>query len=406
MARKGKYIAAIDLGSTKTAALICDPDEAGKLTVMGMGTAESRGWRKGAIVNLDLAVLATKKAVEIAESAAGVPIAAAYVGVGGPDVKGFSSRGAVSLGERQKEVTQNDVIGVVQKAKGVSLPQDREILHALQQEYFLDSQNGIRNPVGMTGQKLEAEVHLVTTASTAARNIVTVLNLAGIEVPDNGTILEPLAAAEACLTADERELGVVLIDIGGGGTGLVVYYQGSVRHSAVIPVGGEHFTNDIAVGLRTPIPEAEKMKRAWGERAPGKSDGMALEVASVGDRPSHIVTYATLSEIIEPRAMELLELVQAELSRSGYTAQLRAGMVLTGGGAKLGGLAALAEQILNMQVRVGMPGGLKKMGDVLPDPTYAALAGLVLHGNRQRLLQGPEDQGVFGKLMKLVRGKG
>jgi cell division protein FtsA len=405
MARKGKYIAAIDLGSAKTAALICEPDEAGKLTVIGMGSAESRGWRKGAVVNLDLAVLATKKAVEIAESAAGVPIGAAYVGVGGPDVKGISSRGAISLGERKREVLQNDVVAVVQKAKGVSLPQDREILHALQQEYFLDSQNGIRNPVGMTSHKLEAEVHLVTATSTATRNIVTVLNLAGIEVPDNGTILEPLAAAQACLTADERELGAALIDVGAGGTGLVVYYQGSLRYSAVIPVGGEHFTNDIAVGLRTPIPEAEKMKRAWGDRTPGKSEAMALEVPSVGDRPSHIVTYATLSEIIEPRAMELLELIQTELGRSGYAGQLRAGLVLTGGGAKLGGLTALAEQILSLQVRVASPGGLKKMGEILPDPVYSVLAGLVLHGNRQRLLRGPEDQGLLGKLMRLFRGK-
>lgn len=406
MARKGKYIAALDLGSTKTAALICEPDETGKLTVLGLGAAESRGWRKGAIVNLDLAVLATKKAVEIAESAAGVPIAEAYVGVGGPDVKGVSWRGAISLGERKREVTQNDVVAVMQKAKGVSLPQDREILHALQQEYFLDAQDGIRNPVGMTGQKLEAEIHLVTTASTAARNIVTVLNLAGIEVPDNGTILEPLAAAEACMTTDERELGAALIDIGGAGTGLVVFYQGSVRYTVVIPVGGEHFTNDIAVGLRTPIPEAEKMKRAWGDRDPGKSDGMSLEVAGVGDRPSHTVTYAHLSEIIEPRAMELLELIQADLGRSGYAGQLRAGVVLVGGGAKLGGLAALAEQILNLQVRVGSPSGLKKMGESLPDPTYAVLAGLALHGNRQRLLRGPEDLGVLGKLTKLFRGKG
>jgi cell division protein FtsA len=283
------------------------------------------------------------------------------------------------------------------------LLQDRQLLHVMPQEFLLDSQDGIRDPIGMTGKRLEVNVHLVTASATASQNVVTAVNRAGVVVRD--TVFEPLASAESCLTPDERELGVALVDIGGGSTDLIVYRQGSVRYTAVIPVGGEHFTNDIAVGLRTPIPEAEKMKKAWGERDPEKPADSVVEVPSVGERPARVVSYAMLGEIIEPRSIELVELLQAELARSGCDKQLGAGVVLAGGGGRLGGLVALAEQMLGLPVRLGVPQGLQKMGEALSDPAYATVVGLIAYGNRLRLLHDAEEPGWLGKLWKGVRGK-
>jgi cell division protein FtsA len=404
VARKQQFTVGLDLGSDKTCALVCRPAESGKLEVMGLGVAESKGWRKGVIVNLDAAALSVKKAVEDAESAAGVPIELAYVGLGGPHVKGVNSRGAWSLGNRRREVTREDLAKVHQAAQGIALPADRELLHVEPQQYLLDSQDGIRQPVGMVGARLEVNVHLVTASSTAAQNVITVVNRQGVRLPDNGIVFEPLASAEACLTPDERELGVALIDIGAGSSGLIVYRQRAVQHSAVIPVGGEHFTNDIAVGLRTPVPEAEKMKRAWGERDPASPADSKLEIPGVGERPASMVSYSMLSEIIEPRMVELLELIQAELARSGLEKQLGRGVVLSGGGAKLGGLAAQAERTLELPVRLGVPESLEKMGDTLHDPAFSTAAGLVAYGHRQQLSQGVENAGWTEKLWSMLVG--
>jgi cell division protein FtsA len=408
LARKGHTIVGLDLGSVKTCALVCKPNEEGKLEVAGLGVAESKGWRKGLIVNLDLTGLAVKKAVEAAEAAAGVSIDSAYVGVAGSHIKGVNSRGAITLGKTPaatREVEREDVRRVIRTAQGITLPEDRQLLHVLPQKFLLDSHDGIRDPVGMVGARLEVDVHLVTASASASQNVVTAVNRAGVVVQD--TVFEPLASGEACLTADERELGVALVDIGGGSTDLIVYHAGVARHTAVIPVGGEHFTNDIAVGLRTPIPEAEKMKKAWGERDLAKPAGTLLEVPSVGDRPSRVVSYAMLSEVIEPRAAELMELIRAELGRSGCEKQLGAGVVLTGGGAKLGGLAGLAEQTLGVPVRAGVPFGLERMGETLPDPAFATAVGLAVHGNRRRLLRDSRASvGWFGKLWESLRGKG
>jgi cell division protein FtsA len=408
LARKDSHIVGLDLGSTKICALVCGPGEGAKLRVAGLGVAESKGWRKGVIVNLDLTVLALKKAVEAAEAAAGVPIDSAYVGVAGSHIKGVNSRGGMTLGKppvAAREVAREDVRKVIQTAQGITLPQDRQILHVLPQEFLLDSQDGIRDPLGMVGGRLEVNVHLVTASVTASQNVVTAVNRAGIVVLD--TVYEPLAAAEACLTADERELGAALVDIGGGSTGLIVFRQGTVRHTAVIPVGGEHFTNDIAVGLRTPIPEAEKMKKAWGERDPNKPGDTLLEVPSVGERPSRVVSYAMVNEITEPRAVELLELIQAELARSGCDKQLGAGLIFAGGGAKLGGLTALAEQMLGLPTRMAKPEGLENLGETLPDPAYATVVGLVTYGNRLRLLRDSRDtSGWLGRLWRSLSGKG
>jgi cell division protein FtsA len=400
LARKNSLIVGLDLGSVKTCALVCKPNAEGKLEVAGLGVAESKGWRKGMIVNLDLTSLAVKKAVEAAEAAAGVSIDSAYVGVAGAHIKGVNSRGAISLGKTPtatREVEREDWQRVIQTAQGITLPEDRQFLEVLPQKFLLDAQDGIRDPVGMVGARLGVNVHLVTASVTASQSVVTAVNHAGVEVLS--TVFEPLAAGAACLTADERELGVALVDIGGGTTDLVVYHAGVVRHTAVIPVGGEHFTNDIAVGLRTPIPEAEKMKKAWGERDLSKPADSLVEVASVGDRPSRVVSYAMLSEIIEPRASELLELIRAEIGRSGCEQQLGSGVVLTGGGAKLGGMAALAEQVLAMPVRIAIPSGLEAMGETLPDPAFATVVGLAIYGYRQRLLRdAKESTGFFGKL--------
>jgi cell division protein FtsA len=402
MARNLCYLVGLDLGDNKTCALICQLGQAGKLEVAGFGEAESKGWRKGVVVNLDSAALAIKKAVEAAEDAAGVPVDAAYIGVGGPHLKGMSSRGQVALGPHGREVTGEDVKRACQAAQSITLLPDRKLIYAERQEYLLDSQDGIRNPVGMSGARLEVNLHLITGSTTAHDNVVRAANRAGIEVLD--TIFEALAAAEACLAPDERELGVALVDVGAGSSELIVYREGSVRASAVIPVGGEYFTNDIAVGLRTPIPEAEKMKIAWGGRDLLQTPETAVEVPSVGGRPARAVTYAMLNDIIEPRASEWVELVGAELERSGYANQLGAGLVLCGGGAKLGGLAARTEETLGLPVRIGKPLGLEKMGEVLPDPAYAALVGLVLHGNRLRLFRESHEQGLARKLKNIFGG--
>jgi cell division protein FtsA len=375
--------------------------------VAGFGEAESKGWRKSVIVNLDLTVLALKKAVEVAETAAGISIASAYVGVGGTHIKGVNSRGAVGLGETPGgtgAVTQDDIVKVLQAARGVTLPQDREIVYPEPQDYVLDSQEGIRNPVGMSGARLEANVHLITGSSTALRNVVTAANLAGMRVLD--TVYEPFASAAACLTADERELGVALVDIGGGSTDMIVYSQGSVRHTASIPVGGEHFTNDIAVGLRTTIPEAERVKRSWAERELDNTPGGVLEVPSVGERPARVVSYAVLDEIIQPRTLELLELIHDELERSGHIRQLGAGLILVGGGAKQGGLVPLAEHTLGLPVRVGSYTGLENMDENLAGPEYSTLVGLVIYGNRRRLLRDSEETGLMTKLWRALRSKG
>jgi cell division protein FtsA len=407
--RKDYSVVGLDVGSHKTCALVCQPGEDGKLEMAGVGVAESKGWRKGLIVNLDACVLAIKKAMEAAEAAAGAPVDSAYVGIGGPHIVGVNSQGGLNLGKTPgatREVTREDVSKVIQTAQSITLPPERERFYVEPRGYLLDSQDGINSPVGMVGARLQANVHVITASTTAYQNIVTAVNLSGIKVPDSGVVFEPLASALACLTPDEREMGVALVDLGAGSSDLIVYHQKTVRHTAVIPVGGDHFTNDIAVGLRTPIPEAEKMKRAWGERDTSKPAGKVLEVPSVGERPVRDVNYTVLRDIIEPRAVELLELIGAELERSGYAKQLGAGVVLVGGGAKLEGFVALAEQTLGLPVRLGEAKGLGKMTDTLRDPAYATVVGLIAYGNRLRLLRDSQEKSWSGKLWGAFRGKG
>ncbi|MGP8157375.1 MAG: cell division protein FtsA [Candidatus Acidiferrales bacterium] len=403
MTKKERQIVALDIGSTKTCALVGEQEDDGAVKFAALGAAESKGWRKGQIVNLDLAVSSIRRAVEEAEALTGVPVESAMIGVAGGHVRGVNSRGGITLGTRPRDVQREDVRRAIEAARGVTLPEDREVLHVLPQEFFLDGQDNIRDATGMAGQRLEANVHIVTASGTATQNIVTAVNRAGVRVED--TVLEPFASAEACLTQDERELGSCLLDIGGGTTELIVYAGGVVRHTAALPVGGDHFTNDLAVGLRTPIPEAEKIKRehacAFRELV---TEDFSIEIASVGDRPSRTVFARMLSDIAGPRAQELLMLIRDDLRRAGLESQIPAGIVLTGGGAHLRGLTELAERIFNLPARVASPRGLAEMSETVSRPEYSTAVGLVLYRARTRRLAGAHPTGWVGKLKSMFAG--
>jgi cell division protein FtsA len=380
--KKERYLVALDIGSAKTCALIADIEN-GSARFLGMGAAESKGSRKGLIVNLDAAVSSIRHALEEAESVANVPVESAVVGIAGSHLRGVNSRGGISLGTRPRDIEKEHVRRAVDAARAITLPQDREILHVLPQEFLVDHQDNIRDPIGMVGQSLEVNVHIVTTSITATQNVVTAVNRAGVVVSD--TALEPLASAEAVLTQDERELGCCLLDIGGGTTELIVYGGGVVRHTSAVPVGGDHFTNDLAVGLRTPIPEAERIKRHHGCAALALlQEDHPIQIASVGDRPPRTIFARQLTDIIEPRAQELLALIRDDLQRAGLDKQIPAGFVLAGGGAKLNGLLELAEQYFHLPMRIAEPKGLVDMPEQVAQPEYATVVGLVLYGAKAR----------------------
>jgi cell division protein FtsA len=400
--KKERYIVGLDVGSAKTCVLIGELEE-DRVKFLGLGAAESKGLRKGLIVNLDAAVSSIRRAIEEAEGVAGVPVESALVGVAGSHVRGVNSRGGISLGHRPRDIERDDVRRAIDAARGITLPEDREVLHVLPQEFLVDAQEGIREPVGMLGQRLEANVHIVTTSTTGTQNLITAVNRAGVVVSD--TVLEALASAEACLTQDERELGCCLLDIGAGTTELLVYAGGVVRHTAAIPVGGDHFTNDLAVGLRTPIPEAEKIKRNYATTFRELlQEDTAIEIASVGDRPPRTVYARMLCEIVEPRAQELLALVRDELRRSGLNAQIPAGLVLMGGGARANGLVELAERLFAQPVRVADARGLIDMPEQVSQPEYATAVGLVLYGARVRRAAASRPGTLVAKLKAMFAG--
>jgi cell division protein FtsA len=403
LTKKERHIVGLDIGSTKTCALVGEMDDDGGVKFAALGAAESKGWRKGQIVNLDLAVSSIRRAVEEAETIVGVPVESAVIGIAGGHVRGVNSRGGITVAAKPRDIQRDDVRRAIEAARGVTLPEDREVLHVLPQEFFLDGHDNIRDAIGMVGQRLEANVHIVTASGTATQNIVTAVNRAGVRVDD--TVLEPFASAEACLTQDERELGACLLDIGGGTTELIAYTGGVVRHTAAIPVGGDHFTNDLAVGLRTPIPEAEKIKREYAQacRELLTEDG-AIEIASVGDRPPRTIFARMVAEIVEPRAQELLMLIRDELRRAGLESQIPAGIVLTGGGSHLRGLPELAERVFNLPVRVAVPRGLAEMSDQVSQPEYSTAVGLVLYGARTRRVAGARPAGFMGKLRSMFAG--
>src|SRR5215475_3998161 len=396
LSKKDKYIVGLDIGSTKTCVLIAEiVDE--HLKFLALGAAESKGLRKGLIVNLDSAISSIRRAVEEAESVSGVPVESALLGVAGSHVRGVNSRGGITLGNRPRDIEREDVRRAVDAARNISLPEDREVLHVLPHEFLVDAQNNIRDAIGMVGQRLVANVYVVTSSIAASQNLVTAANKAGILISD--TVLEPLASAEACLTQDERDLGCCLLDIGGGTTEVLAYGGGVVRHIGVVPIGGDHFTNDLAVGLRTPIPEAERIKRrhGWAASAFLKDNG-ALEIASVGDRPPRQIFPHMLTDIIEPRAMELLSLIRDDLQRAGLDGQMPAGFVLAGGGARLRGLDDLIEQSFHLPVRIAEPKGLADLPEQVAQPEYATVIGLVLYSAKARRAAPPRSMNLVSKL--------
>ncbi|MGE0404688.1 MAG: cell division protein FtsA [Candidatus Korobacteraceae bacterium] len=397
-------LAAIDLGSAKTAVLVAEATEHG-LRYRGHGLTESRGSRKGLIVDLEKAIVAVQRAVEQAENTSGAPIENAIVGVAGSHVRGLNSHGGITLGARPREITREDVRHAVERARAISLPEDRQILHLLPQDFILDDQAGIHEPAGMMASKLEVKVHMVTAATSAVQNVVTVLNRAGIHVDD--TVFEALACADAVLRPEERDLGACIIDIGAGSTDVAVLHEGAVVHSGVVPVGGDHFTNDVAVGLRTPLTDADKIKKLFGcatvMRIP---EGNEIEVPSVGDRPSRLMSQRLLGEVLEPRARELFELVRDNLRHGGVLELCNAGMVMTGGAARLLHVAEIAESVLRKPSRVGYPAPISRMPAELCEPEFAAVIGLVLYGNRARLAHGLQEATLASRLKSLFARRG
>lgn len=402
MAKKDKYLVGLDVGSTKTCALIAEVAD-DQVKFLALGAAESKGLRKGLIVNLDSTVSSIRRAIEEAESVANVPIESAVIGVAGSHVRGVNSRGGVTLGHRPRDIERDDVRHAVDAARNVTLPEDREVLHVLPHEFLVDAQDGIRDPIGMIGQRLQANVHIVTSSAAATQNLVTASNRAGLLI--NDTVLEPLASAESSLTQDERDLGCCLLDIGGGTTEWIVYGGGAVRHTGSVPIGGDHFTNDLAVGLRTPIPEAEKIKRHHGCAMSSilKQNG-SIEIASVGDRPPRTIFASMLTDIIEPRATEFLALIRDDLQRAGLHGQIPAGFVLAGGGSRLHGLLDLAEQTFHLPVRIAEPKGLVDLPEQVAQPEYATVVGLVLYGAKARRNVSQRSGNFVSKLKAMFAG--
>ena len=402
MSKKDKYLVGLDIGSTKTCVLLAELEN-DQVKFLALGAAESKGLRKGLIVNLDSTVSSIRRAVEEAEGVANIPVESAVIGVAGGHVRGVNSRGGVPLGNRPRDIERDDLKRTIDAARNVTLPEDREVLHVLPHEFIVDAQDGIRDPVGMVGQRLEANVHIVTSSISATQNLVSAANKAGILISD--TVLEPLASAESCLTQDERDLGCCLLDIGGGTTELIVYGGGVVRHTGAVAIGGDHFTNDLAVGLRTPIPEAEKIKRQHGCAAARllRDDG-AIQIATVGDRPPRTIFSRNLTDIIEPRAQELLTLISEDLRRAGLDRQIPAGFILAGGGARLNGLVEMTEQAFQLPVRVAEPRGILEIPEQVAQPEYATVIGLVLYAAKARRAGPQRSGGLVSKLKAMFAG--
>jgi len=373
-------VTVLDIGSAKTVALIAEVSDSG-LRYRGHGVSESRGSRRGVIVELDKAGQSIQKAVDEAEKAAGCAVGDAVISIGGAHIKGVTSRGGVALGSRAREVSREDIRAAVEKARSISLPPDRDILHLLPQEFILDEQVGIRDPAGMMGSRLEVNLHLVTASASAVQNVITAANRAGIHV-DN-TVYEGLVAADCTLRGDEKELGVCLADIGAGSTDLIVYYEGMVTHSGSVPVGGDHFTNDVSVGLRTPLAEAEKIKKFHGHAISSEvPENNEIEVPSVGDRPTRLMRQRMVAEILEPRATEMCELLRDHLRHAGVLEICHAGVVFTGGGAHLPGLTEMAEKVLKTPVRIASSMVLNKMPAQLAEPEFSTVVGLAMYAHR------------------------
>jgi cell division protein FtsA len=383
MTKKGEknLIVGLDIGTSKVVALVGEIKPDGEIEVIGIGSHPSRGLKKGVVVNIESTVQSIQRAVEEAELMAGCEIHSVHAGIAGSHIRSLNSHGIVAI--KDKEVSRSDVDRVIDAARAVAIPADQKILHILPQEFIIDDQDGIMEPVGMSGVRLEARVHMVTGAVSAAQNIIKCVRRCGLEVDD--IILEQLASSESVLMEDEKDLGVCLVDIGGGTTDIAVFTEGSIRHTAVIPIAGDQVTNDIAVALRTPTQHAEdiKIKYACALTQLARGDE-TIEVPSIGERPPRRLSRQTLAEVVEPRYEELLTLVQAELRRSGFEDLIAGGVVLTGGSAKMEGLIELAEEVFHMPVRLGAPQYVTGLGEVVRNPIYATGVGLLLFGYKNR----------------------
>ncbi len=374
-------IVGLDIGTSKVVAIVGEVLADGELEVVGIGSNPSRGLKKGVVVNIESTVHSIQRAIEEAELMAGCQIHSVYAGIAGSHIRSLNSHGIVAI--RDKEVSPTDVERVIDAARAVAIPADQKILHILPQDFVIDNQEGIREPVGMSGVRLEAKVHMVTGAVSAAQNIIKCVRRCGLEVDD--IILEQLASSYSVLTEDEKELGVCIVDIGGGTTDIAVFTDGAIRHTAVIPIAGDQVTNDIAVALRTPMQHAEEIKIKYAcALTQMASAEESIEVPSVGDRPPRQLARHTLAEVVEPRYEELLTLIQAELRRSGFEDLIASGIVLTGGSAKIEGLVDLAEEIFHMPVRLGAPQYVTGLVDVVRNPIYATGVGLLLFGHHNR----------------------
>ena len=378
-----KYIVALDIGTSKVCALVGEISERGQLEVIGKGTSPMKGTRRGNIINLDQAVEAVKKAVDEAEVMAGLQIESVYVGVSGDHIRSVNSRGVVSVMGKHKEIAREDIDRVIEKSKSINVPSELELLHVIPREFIVDGQDGIHDPLGMTATRLEANVHIVTGARTHNQNVLTCVNKAGIAVQE--LVLEQLAAAEAVLTQDEREMGVLLMDLGGGTTDYAVFLEGNVVHTNVLPVGAGHFTSDISVVLRTPMEDAERIKKRYGcALASLVMEDDPIEVPTVGGRAPKILSRQELTGILEPRAAEIAKLVYRDLEKVGLDKEIRSGVVVVGGGAEMDGIVEMVEQVFDQQARKGVPRGLGGLFDTVSGPEWAAACGLLLWGLRDQ----------------------
>jgi len=380
VSKKDPLVVGLDIGTTKICTVVGEMAD-GQVNIIGLGTHPSKGLRKGVVINIESTVQSIKKAVEEAELMSGVHLTSVYAGISGGHIKGINSHGVIAV--KNKEITPNDVKRVIDAASAVAIPMDREVIHIIPQEFIVDDQDGIRDPVGMSGVRLEGRVHIVTGAITSAQNIIKCANRAGLDVDD--IVLEQLGSSEAVLTPEERELGAAIIDIGGGTTDLVIFSNGSIKHTAVFSLAGSHITNDLSMGLRTPVEEAEKIKIRYGCALTALVHrDETIEVPSVGGRKPRVLSRQTLAEIVEPRVEEILTLVHNEVIRTGYGNLIASGIILTGGSALLEGIPELAEQVFNMPVRRGTPIGIGGLADLVNSPMYATGVGLVLYGSKNK----------------------
>ena len=402
MSQQENIVAVLDAGSSKVRAMIAEIHE-GALRYRGHGVADAAGMRNGLISELGPAASAIDRAAVAAETSAQTVIERCIVAVGGPHIRGVNSRGGISLGTRLREITREDARAAVDRARSIALPADREILHLLPQQFILDEQPGILDPVGMVGNRLEVNLHIATSSASAQQSLITSANRAGLEVTE--TVFEALAAAEATLSADERELGVCLLDIGASTSELVVYFEGSVAHTSVVPIGGDHFTNDLAVGLHVTAPEAEWLKCNYGHAVVTAVPQLSeVEITGLPGYDPRVVSQRLISEILEPRARELFQLLRDNLRQGGVLEAMGAGCVLTGGGGRLPGLLETAESLLRVRARLASPVPLSRMPAELAAPEFSVLTGTLLYAHRTSLTRAAENHGLRAKLRAILAG--